>query len=72
MKALFWIGLVVLILGIGSLVVPIPHRDREGVTVGGLSLGVETRTEEKIAPVVSAAMIAGGLIVLIAGTRKSA
>jgi hypothetical protein len=70
MKALFWIGLVVLILGIGSLVVPIPHRDREGVTVGGLSLGVETRTEEKIAPVVSAALIAGGLIALVAGTRK--
>jgi hypothetical protein len=72
MKALFWIGLLVLILGIGSLVVPIPHMNREGVTIGGLSLGVETRTEEKIAPVVSAAMIAGGLIVLIAGTRKSA
>ena len=71
MKALFWIGLVVLILGIGSLVVPIPHRDREGVTVGGLSLGVETRTEEKIAPVVSAALIAGGLIVLVASKRKS-
>jgi hypothetical protein len=71
MKTLFWIGLFVLILGIVSLVVPIPHRDREGVTVGGVSLGVETRTEEKIAPVVSAAMIAGGLIVLIAGTRKS-
>ena len=70
MKALFWIGLVVLILGIGSLVVPIPHRDREGVTVGGLSLGVETRTEEKIAPVVSAALIVGGLIALVAGTRK--
>ena len=71
MKALFWIGLLVLILGIASFVVPIPHRDREGVTVGGVSLGVETRTEEKIAPVVSAAMIAGGLIALIAGSRKS-
>jgi hypothetical protein len=71
MKALFWIGLLVLILGIASFVVPIPHRDREGVTVGGVSLGVETRTDEKVAPVVSAAMIAGGLIALIAGSRKS-
>ena len=71
MKALFWIGLLVLVLGIASFVVPIPHRDREGVTVGGVSLGVETRTDEKIAPVVSAAMIAGGLIALIAGSRKS-
>jgi hypothetical protein len=71
MKALFWIGLVVLILGIVSLAVPIPHSDREGVTVGGVSLGVETHTEEKIAPVVSAAMIAGGLIALVASRRKS-
>jgi hypothetical protein len=71
MKALFWIGLVVLILGIASLVVPIPHRDREGVTVAGVSLAVETRTEEKIAPIASAGMIAVGLIALIAGTRKS-
>ena len=72
MKALFWIGLVALILGIVSLVVPIPHRDQEGVTVGGVYLGVETRTEEKIAPAVSAAMIAGGLLTaLIAGARKS-
>jgi hypothetical protein len=71
MKALSWIGLVVLILGIASFVVPIPHRDREGVTVGGVSLHVESRTEEKVAPIVSAAMIAGGLIALITGTRKS-
>ena len=72
MKALFWIGLVVLILGVASFFVPIPHRDREGLTVGGVSLAVETRTEEKIAPLFSAALTAAGLIVLIAGTRKSA
>ena len=71
MKALFWIGLVVLILGIVSLAVPIPHSNREGVTVGGVSLGVETRTEEKITPVVTAALIAGGLIALVASRRKS-
>jgi hypothetical protein len=71
MKALFWIGLVVLILGIVSLVVPIPHSNREGVTVAGVSLGVEARSEEKIAPVVSAALIAGGLVALVASKRKS-
>ena len=71
MKALFWIGLVVLILGIVSLVVPIPHSNREGVTVAGVSLGVEARSEEKIAPVVSAALIAGGLVAMVASKRKS-
>ena len=48
MKTLFFIGLVVLILGIVSLVVPIPRTEREGLTVGGVSLGVDTRHEEKV------------------------
>jgi hypothetical protein len=61
MKALFFIGLVVLILGIVSLVVPIPRSERGGIEVGGVSLGVETRHEEKVHPALSAVMILGGL-----------
>ena len=61
MKALFFIGLVVLILGIVSLVVPIPRSERGGIEVGGVSLGVETRREEKVHPALSAVMILGGL-----------
>ena len=71
MKALFWIGLVVLILGSVSLVVPIPHSEREGVTVGGVSLGVETRHEEKVHPALSAVMILGGLGAMAAGKARS-
>ena len=69
MKVLFWIGLVVLILGIVSLVVPIPHNERDGITVGGVSLGVETRDEEKLSPVISAVMILGGLGAMVAGKQ---
>jgi hypothetical protein len=61
MKALFFLGLVVLILGIVSLVVPIPRSERGGIEVGGVSLGVETRHEEKVHPALSAVMILGGL-----------
>jgi hypothetical protein len=71
MKALFWIGLVVLILGIVSLVVPVPHREREGITVGGVSLGVETRHEEKVHPALSAVMIVGGLGAMAVGKARS-
>ena len=70
MKNLFWIGLVVLILGIASLVIPIPHSEREGLTVGGVSLGVETRHEEKVSPALSAVMILGGLGAMVAGKWK--
>jgi len=71
MKVLFFIGLVVLVLGIVSFVVPIPRTERGGISVGGVSLGVETRHEEKVHPALSAVMILGGLGAMAAGKRKS-
>jgi len=70
MKALFWIGMVVLILGIASLVVPIPRNERKGFTAGGVSIGVETQSEEKVSPIVSAVMILGGIGTMVAGKMK--
>jgi LPXTG-motif cell wall-anchored protein len=70
MKALFWVGLVVLILGIASLVVPIPHTDRESLTVGGVSLGFEAQHQENLSPALSGVMILGGLGAM-AGRRKN-
>ena len=71
MKALFWIGLVVLILGLVSLVVPIPRNERDGVNIGGVSIGIQTRHDEKAPPIVSAVMILGGAGLMIAGKGKS-
>jgi hypothetical protein len=69
-KALFWIGLVVLILGIVSLVVPIPHNEREGFKAGSVSVGVETRHSDRVSPYVSAAMILAGVGAMVAGKLK--
>ena len=71
MKTLFWIGLVVLLLGGASLFVPIPHNELHGFKAGGVSLGVETRTEDRVSPVVSAVLILGGVGLMVAG-RKAA
>lgn len=71
MKALFWFGMVVLVLGIASLFVPIPHTDRQGIKAGGVSLGVETRTDEKVSPIISGVLILGGAGMMIAGKGKS-
>ena len=72
MKVLFWVGLILLILGLVSLVVPIPRNEQDRVTFGRVSLGVETRHEEKISPALSAIMILGGLGAMAVGkTRKS-
>jgi hypothetical protein len=70
MKILFWIGLAVLILGIVSLAVPVPRNEREGFKAGGVTIGVETRHEEKVSPIVSAALILGGIGLMIVGKRQ--
>ena len=71
MKPLFWIGLVLLILGVVSLFVPIPRNQKDGVSVGSVSIGIETRHDEKVSPIVSAVMILGGAGLMIAGKMKS-
>jgi hypothetical protein len=69
MRGLFWIGVVFVVLGIASLVVPIPHNERSGVRVGGASIGIETRHEEKVSPIISAVLIAAGAAMMIAGKK---
>ena len=71
MQAMFWIGLVVLVLGIASLLVPMPRGEQDGFTVGGVSIGLEARHSDKVSPIVSAAMILGGAGLMIAVTKKS-
>jgi hypothetical protein len=71
MKALFWFGLVVLILGLVSLIVPIPQTQRQGVKAGDLSIGVETHDSQKVSPIVSAVLIIGGAGMMIAGKSKA-
>ena len=70
MKALFWLGLVILILGIASLFVAIPQRERHGIEAGGASIGVELKHDEKLPPWASGLMIAGGVALMIAGSRR--
>jgi hypothetical protein len=70
MKPLFWIGLVVLVLGIASFIVPIPHQERHGVKIGDASLGVTTRNDEKVPMAVSMVMLIGGLALMAVGGRK--
>ena len=42
MKALMLVGVVVLVLGIVSFFVPVPHSEHHGVSVGDAHVGVTT------------------------------
>jgi L-aminopeptidase/D-esterase-like protein len=69
MRFLLLIGAILLLLGLASLFVPVPSRQRHGVDVGGVSLGVETTSREKLHPGISAVLIAAGVILIIADQR---
>jgi hypothetical protein len=69
MKILLYAGLLLMVLGIASLVVPIPHTETQGIKIGDANLGVQTSRSERISPVISAVLIAGGIALSIAGSR---
>jgi hypothetical protein len=71
MKPLFWVGLIVLVLGIFSLVVPIPRTERHGFSAGDVSVGVTTKHDEKVSPVISAGLILAGAGLMIAGKGRA-
>jgi hypothetical protein len=70
MKMLLYAGLLLMVLGIASLLVPIPHSETEGIKIGDANLGIQTSHSERVSPVVSAVLIAGGIALAIAGARS--
>jgi hypothetical protein len=69
MKTLLFAGLLLVVLGIASLVVPIPRSETQGIKVGDTNIGVQTSHSERVSPIISAVLIAGGIALAIAGTR---
>jgi hypothetical protein len=67
MRVLFTVGTLLLLIGIASLFIPIPQRERHGIDAGGLSVGFETTTREKVHPLVSAVLIGGGIALMLGG-----
>ena len=70
MRALFIVGLLVLVLGVASLFIALPVKEKHGIKAGPVSLGVETTDYQKAPPAVSIVFIAAGVVLMIAGARK--
>ena len=64
MKPLMVVGLLVLVLGIASLFVPVPQRERHGIEAGGVSVGITTTHDEKVNPLGSGALVVVGVVLL--------
>jgi len=70
MRPLFVIGLVVLVLGILSFVVPIPTSQTHGAKIGDATIGITTHSSEKLSPVIGGVLCLAGVVLVIAGSRK--
>jgi hypothetical protein len=70
MKMLLYAGLLLVVLGIASLIVPIPHTETEGLKVGKTNLGIQTSHSERVSPIISVVLIVGGIALSLAGTRS--
>ena len=70
MKTLMLVGVVVLVLGIVSFFVPVPHSEHHGVNIGDAHVGITTHDEDKVPPAVSIVLVVVGAGLMIAG-RKS-
>lgn len=71
MKALPLVGILLLVLGVLSLVVPVPHRERHGVKFGDAKISVETENSDKLPPAAGIVLLAGGVVALVLGLRKT-
>jgi hypothetical protein len=71
MKTIPLIGAVLLILGVLSFVVPVPHTQDHSVKIGDSKIGVQTHSSDKIPVGASVALLGAGVLVLVLGSRKS-
>jgi hypothetical protein len=70
MKSLMLVGVAVLVLGIVSFFVPVPHSEHHGVNIGDAHVGITTHHDNMVPPVVSIVLLLVGAGLMIAG-RKS-
>lgn len=70
MKPVFWVGLIVLVLGVASFFVPIPQSEKHGVKIGDADIGVTTKHDEKAPVWLSAVLVVGGIALMGVGGAK--
>jgi len=70
MKALLLVGVLLVVLGILSFFVPVPHSEHRGVNLGDAHVGITTEHDEKLSPAVSIILVVVGAGLMLAG-RKS-
>lgn len=71
MKSLTIAGVLLLILGLLSFVVPVPQHEDHGVKIGDAKLSVRTESTQKLPPALGIILVGGGVVALVLGLRKT-
>jgi hypothetical protein len=71
MKKIALLGVLLLVLGVLSFIVPIPRHENHGVQIGDTKIGIQTESSEKLPPAVGMVFLAGGVLALVFGLRKA-
>jgi hypothetical protein len=71
MKALPLVGVLLLVLGILAFIVPVPSREDHSMKIGDAKIGIQTETSQKLPPAAGIILIAGGVVALVLGLRKT-
>ncbi len=71
MKGLTIVGVLLLILGVLSFIVPIPQREEHSMKIGDAKIGIQTENSQKLPPAVGVVLVVAGVAVLALGSRKS-
>lgn len=69
MKHLFWIGLVIVVLGLASFLVTVPQPPRQSLNTGSISVGVDNTQRRQLSPWVGVVLAGGGLAMMVSGCR---
>ncbi len=71
MKTLSIAGVLLIVLGVLSFLVPVPQREDHSVKIGDAKIGVQTQSNKMLPPAVGIVLIVGGVLTLVVGMRKS-
>lgn len=72
MRSLLVIGLIIVVLGILSFFVPVPHTEHHGLDAGDIHVGVDSHHSDLLPPYVGVVLIVVGAGLMVAGGRKRA
>ena len=71
MKGLTITGVVLVLLGVLSFIIPVPQREEHSVKLGDAKIGIQTQSSQKLPPTVGAVLVLAGVGALALGSRRS-